>query len=211
MSVYQDMIRKLMDVFAKKEDSNIGKLFLILSEQIDPLNETFTKIENWRDIDQAEGTTLDEIGQNVGQHRGKTTDDIMRTLIRARIARNHSDGTINKMIEALALSLNTSHSTIKMKALYAEGEPAAIMIEGIPVDALNKAGMSAAQFGYIAQQIAAAGVRVASIDLSGTFAFSSQSNVMEIDLDTGFAPLDQSTGGTLGGTFDPNETVTLPF
>lgn len=211
MSTLPDMIRKLIDVFTKKQNSNIGKLLLILSEQIDQLKDTFVKIENWRDINQAEGTTLDEFGRNVGQQRGKVSDELMRVLIKARIARNKSDGTFNKMIEALARSLDTSPSTIKMKALYDEGEPAAIMIEGIPIEALNRTGLTAAQFGYIAQEVAAAGVRVASIDLSGTFSFSSQNNVMEIDAETGFAPLDQSTGGTLGTVFDPNDNIVLPF
>lgn len=211
MSVFQSMIRSLVDAFVKKDGSNNNKLIILLSEKIDTLESTFTKIESWRDINQAEGTTLDELGANVGQKRGTLSDEMLRVLIRARIARNASDGTINKMIEALALSLDASPSTIKIKALYNEGQPAALMIEGIPIDALNKTGLTAAQFGYIAQEVAAGGIRVASVDLSGTFVLSSQANALETSVDFGLAPLDQSSGGTLGASFNPADTAPLPF
>jgi hypothetical protein len=211
MSIFTSMLQKLMDLFVKKENSNIGKVILIISTQIDSLNETFLKIESWRDIDQAEGTTLDLEGSNVGQKRGQVSDEIMRVLIKARIARNNSDGTINKMIEALARSLNTTVDKIKIKALYDQGEPAALIIDGIPLTAMNRVGMSIEQFGFIAQKVAGAGIRVASVNLEGTFSFSSQYGVLETDAETGFASLEQNSGGTLGAAYNPNQSVNLPI
>jgi hypothetical protein len=211
MSVYTDIIRKLPDLFTKKSDSNVGKMVLLLSEHIDTLNETFSKIESWRDIDLAEGSTLDMIGENLGQRRGQATDEIMRVLIKARIARNSSDGTFNSVIYALARSINADPIKIKIRALYDENDPAAVVIEGVPLAELNKVGMTAVQFGYIAQKVVASGIRVAAIDLRGTFGFSSQNNVLETNTETGFAPLDQSRGGTLGATFEPDQTLQLPI
>lgn len=211
VKVFNKMIQKLTDAFSKDKNSNIGKLLLICSVQVDQLNDVFYKIENWRDIDQAQGTTLDAIGENQGQKRGKASDEIMRVLIKARIARNRSDGTINKIIDALARSLDTDPSTIKIKALFDDGEPAALMIEGIPLIALNKVGMSVGQFAYVAQQVVAAGVRIANVDVQGTFAFASEPNTLETSSEFGFAPLDQSSGGRLGTTFNPDEEIILPF
>lgn len=211
MNSFLDSIRKVPDAFKKKSTSTNGKLILILTEQVDTLTETFQTIENWRDIDQAEGKALDLLGKTFGQYRGKSTDEMLRVLIKARIARNRSDGTFNSMLDALARALSTSPNTIKLKALYADGEPAAIRIEGIPLEALNKAGLSVAQFGYIAQQVVVAGISIAAINLSGTFSLSSQANVSETSTDFGLAPLDQSTGGTLGASFEPNANVTLPI
>ncbi|WP_416730313.1 hypothetical protein [Fictibacillus sp. JL2B1089] len=211
MSVYTDMIRKLPDLFMKKSDSNVGKIILLFSEQIDTLNVTFSKVESWRDIDLAEGSTLDLIGENLGQRRGQATDEIMRVLIKARIARNSSDGTFNSVIYALARSINADPTKIKIRALYDENDPAAVVIEGVPLAELNKVGMTAVQFGYIAQKVVASGIRVASIDLRGTFGFSSQPNILETNNQTGFAPLDQSRGGTLGSTFEPDQTLQLPI
>jgi hypothetical protein len=206
-----NLLRKLTDVFTKKPDSNIGKLFLIISEQFTSLNESATNIENWRDIDQAEGFTLDLMGAARGQQRGRATDELMRVLIKARIARNNSDGTIDSMINSLALSLNTSPSSFRIKALWNEGQPVALMIDSLPLDALNKVGMTAAEFGSIAQSVTVSGMKVTSIDLTGTFAFSSVDGVVETSIEFGFAPLDQSTGGTLGASYDPNEVSTLPI
>ncbi|MBH0171012.1 hypothetical protein [Fictibacillus sp. 18YEL24] len=211
MSTYTDFMRKLTDIFTKKEDSKVSKLVLLLSEQLDSLSNTLIKVENWRDIDTAEGSTLDLIGENVGQRRGQATDEMMRVLIKARIARNSSDGTFDKVIVALANSINASPSKIKIRALYNEGEPAAVIIEGVPIAELNKVGMTALQFGYIAQQVVASGIRVDSIDLRGTFSFSSQNNTLQFDPAAGFAPSDQSSGGTLGATFNPNEEISLPI
>lgn len=212
MSIYTDFLRKLTDVFRKEEGSNVGKLVLLLSEQIDTLNDTFYKIESWRDVDTAEGAALDLIGDNVGQRRGTVGDELYRVLIKARIARNSSDGTINSVIAALARSIDADPSKIKIRALWSSGgDPAAVIIEGVPLAELNKVGMTAAQFGYIAQKIVAGGIKVASIDLRGTFSFSSVNNVLQTDPAAGFAPLDKSRGGTLGAAFDPDENIDLPI
>lgn len=160
MSVFQDMMRKLTDVFNKNPGSNVSKVYLLLSSQIDQLNDTYTRIGDWRDIEQAEGVALDNYGKNFGQLRGTANDEKYRIFIRAKIARDNSDGTTNAMINALALSLNTSPSTIKVQDLWDEFEPAALMIESIPTELLNKAGITTAEFGEFAQDVAAAGVRV---------------------------------------------------
>lgn len=176
MSVFNELFRKLTDAYTKNPDSNIGKLVVILSEQIDEVRGTLNKIEEWRDIDKAQGTTLDLIGENVGQTRGLATDEIMRILIRARVARNLSDGTFNGIIKALAVTLNTTSDRIKIKELYDDiddPEPAAIAITGLPLDVLNNSGLSATQFGLITQRVLPGGVRVAVIELAGTFSFSS--------------------------------------
>lgn len=176
MSVFNDLFRKLTDAYTKNPDSNIGKLVVILSEQIDEVRGTLNKIEEWRDIDKAQGTTLDLIGENVGQTRGLATDEIMRILIRARVARNLSDGTFNGIIKALAVTLNTTSDRIKIKELYDDiddPEPAAIAITGLPLDVLNNSGLSATQFGLITQRVLPGGVRVAVIELAGTFSFAS--------------------------------------
>lgn len=211
MSVFNDLFRKLTDAYTKNPDSNIGKLVVILSEQIDEVRGTLNKIEEWRDIDKAEGTTLDLIGENVGQTRGLATDEIMRILIRARVARNLSDGTFNGIIKALAVTLNTTADRIKIKELYDDiddPEPAAIAITGLPLDVLNNSGLSATQFGLITQRVLPGGVRVAVIELAGTFSFASGSTV-ETSVQ-GFADIAGTTGGTLSGLL-VNDTTELPI
>lgn len=213
MSVFQDMFRRLTDTYTKNEDSNIGKVLLLLSEQIDDLNESFVAIENYRDLNQASGTTLDLIGKAIGQPRGKATDEVYRILLRARIARNASDGTTNKIINALALALNTDPSDIRISELTDGGvyEPATVGLVNLPIEALLGAGMTATQFGILLQRVVAAGVRVASVDLTGSFQLSENAASSSIDNDKGLANLDQTTGGTLSGSFSPEDEVELPI
>jgi hypothetical protein len=205
------LLRKLTDVFKKNTNSNIGKLFLIISEQFTSLEESATTIENWYDIDQAEGTSLDLIGKDHGQQRGTATDEIMRVLIKARMARNNSDGTINGIINAIALALDTAPNTFRIKPLWVDGQPVALMVDNLPLEALNKVGMSVAEFGAIVQSVTVGGMKVTSIDLSGTFALSSVNNILQTSVEFGLAPLDQSTGGTLGASYDPSQSSDLPI
>lgn len=213
MSVFQEMFRRLTDTYTKKEDSNIGKVLLLLSEQIDDLNESFFAIENYRDLNQATGSTLDLIGKAIGQPRGKATDEVYRILLRARIARNASDGTTDKIINALALALNTDPSDIRISELTDGGvyEPATVGLVNLPIEALLGAGMTATQFGILLQRVVAAGVRVASVDLTGSFQLSENAASSSIDNDKGLANLDQTTGGTLSGSFSPEDEVELPI
>lgn len=211
MSVFNDLFRKLTDAYTKNPNSNIGKLLVIVSDQLDDVRNTLDRVEQWRDIDKAKGTTLDLIGENVGQTRGLATDEIMRILIRARVARNLSDGTFNGIISALAVTLNTTPDKIKIKELYDDiddPEPAAIAITGLPLDVLNQSGLSATQFGKITQRVMPGGVRVAVIELAGTFSFAS--GTTNESSPEGFANVDGTTGGTLSGLL-VNDDTELPI
>lgn len=213
MALFQDMFRRLTDAYTKNEDSNIGKVLLLLSEQIDDLNGSLIAIENYRDLNQATGTTLDLIGKALGQPRGKATDEVYRILIRARIARNASDGTTDKIIHALALALNTEPTDIKVSELSDSGvyEPATVGLVNLPLDALLNAGMTATQFGILMQRVVAAGVRVASVDLTGTFQLAESATVSVIDGEKGLSDFTQTTGGTLSGSFSPEQEIELPI
>lgn len=213
MISFIDTFRKLTDVFTKNPDSVIGKYILLITDKTNEVRTAFEQIESWRDIQQAEGTTLDLIGKSWGQERGNVTDEVLRLLILARIARNNSNGTFNNMIEVLARTLNTDPSTIKMRAMYevTEGKKAAaIRIEGLPITALNEAGLSTSQFGFLVQRVAPAGVTVESISLQGTFRMSNVANQVETSAE-GFAPVDQSTGGTLSAIYEPSGDKELPI
>ncbi|WP_144495796.1 DUF2612 domain-containing protein [Bacillus pumilus] len=207
----KDLINRLTDAFQKDEKSNIGKLFLIVDEQLTAVRKTLTTAEKWRDIDNAKGRGLDLIGDNVAQNRGRATDEIYRVLIRGKIARNISDGTTNRIIEALSKTLNCEYNEINIYTVKEDGEnePAAIIVKKAPLEALNKVGMSATQFSSIVQKTVAAGVRVAYINLNGTFRFSFIPDEIETS-QFGFSS-DGTDGGTLGGIFEPEDDYPLPI
>ena len=212
MITVQDMLRRLTDVFRKDQDSNIGKLMAIFAAQLQKLEQTVQRVEEWRDIDKAEGTTLDRIGENVGQPRGVATDEIYRILIKSKIARNLSKGDINTIITVLATALNTDPSEIRIVELYNDPvapEPAAISIIQLPLRRINEVGMDPAQFARIVQRTVAAGVRVGVIELVGTFEYGSIGDPP--DPERGFADINQTFGGTLGAAYSPGNVPDLPI
>ncbi|MUG68633.1 hypothetical protein GNP94_21925 [Paenibacillus campinasensis] len=209
----KDMLRRLTDVYNKDPNSNIGRLIGILHEQMVQVNQTLHRIEDWRSIDKAEGVVLDRIGQNVVQPRGAATDEIYRVLLKSKVARNLSTSDTNTIIRVLALALDCEFSEIKIKPKWLDPEdpePAAITLIQVPVQRLNEVGMSPMQFAQIIQHTVAAGVRVAQVELTGTFQFSSQYNQLESG-PTGFADVDMTTGGTLGEVYEPGDDYELPI
>ena len=212
MNALQKMLRRLTDNYSKDPDSNVGKLLNIAATEIEGLEETTDKIRLWRDIDHAEGETLDRIGYNVQQWRGQATDPIYRILIKSKIARNLSDGSVNTIIEVLAITLDVEYDQIQVRELWddtVDPEPAAIFVD-VPAEPLNEIGFSITQFGRLVNRIVAAGVR-ASVLFQGTFQFSSSIDSSETDTDTGFADLAQTQGGQLGEIYDPEDDPDLPI
>lgn len=78
-----------------------------------------------------------------------------------------------------------------------------------PLDSLNSSGLSINQFLQIVESISAGGVRIAYVHLEGSFSFSS-TNDLESSVE-GFADIEGTVGGTLGGVFIPAEDYKLPI
>lgn len=210
----KSLLDRLTDNYTKDPNSRIGKLFLIFSEQLQELEHTFNRIDQWRSIDDAEGTTLDRIGRVVLQPRGTATDEVYRILLKSKIARNLSTGDINTIINVLAVALDVEPSEITIQEMYGdplEPEPAAIKVIQLPLEQINEAGMSPHHFAQIVQRTVAAGVRVGIIELTGTFEFASGNDV-EIDPDAGFSDDNQEIGGYLGFAYSQgNDNGDLPI
>ncbi|MGN8233244.1 hypothetical protein ACTHAL_001472 [Priestia flexa] len=122
MTLFKDMINKLTDLFTKNENSNIGKLIRVVSSELDSVQKTLETTEQWRDIDQAEGTTLDLIGENVGQPRDNSVDDEFRLLIKTKIFSNLSAGDIESVNQLLRIYLGEQFVSIQ-EGWNLEGTP----------------------------------------------------------------------------------------
>lgn len=209
----KEMLSRFADVFNKNPNSNIGKLISILHGQMNDLNSTLVKVQEWRSIDVAQGTTLDRIGQNVIQSRGAATDEVYRVLLKSKIARNLSKTDVNTIIRVLSLALDSQHSDIRIQEKFndlSDPEPAAISLIRVPIKRLNEVGLSPMQFGQIIQKTVAAGVRVAQIELAGTFRLSSVYDQLQQDA-FGLADPDMTTGGSLGTVYVPGNDYGLPI
>lgn len=151
----QSIVKRLSDYFDKTPDSNISKQMSIFAAEAKEVKATNDRIRQWRNIDDAEGDGLDLIGQNVNQPRGIATDEVYRILLKSKIARNLSDGTIDMIIQVLAILLSVDHKMIKIKEKWndsEEPEPAAIKVIELPLTKLNEAGLDPANFVRIVQR-----------------------------------------------------------
>lgn len=215
MPNFWEQIRdKLTENYDKSPGSKVSRLLKIVADELEEIKVALTTIESWRDIDTAQGATLDRIGLNVEQFRGLASDDIYRVLIKSKIARNRSDGTINTMIEVLSIALDADPSEIGIQELYADEfapEPAAISVVSVPIARLLEIGMTGPQFGQLVAKMTAAGVGLKNVELFGTFQLSSQGNVLENDLAIGLGDVnDPDVGGTLGEIYQPEQDIILP-
>ncbi|AFC32127.1 hypothetical protein PM3016_5427 [Paenibacillus mucilaginosus 3016] len=212
MSFWEQMRKRLTDVFKKNPESNISKFLRLAAEPMDEIEAVLWQIHAWRDLDQAEGTTLDLIGSNVGQPRGVVSDPIYRALIRSKIARNLSTGTLDSIIEVLALALDSDPSTIKLEELSedeVDPKPAAIRVAGLPYNRLDTMGISTTQFLQLVKSVVSPGVQVESIEFSGTLRLSDVGAAKRPGL--GLGDDAKTTGGTLGNVYAGDDTPELPI
>lgn len=156
MKVFQKIKELITDNYKKSLNSNVGKLHHIISRELNLLTMTFNRIEEWRDLDKAPGSTLDLIGRNFLEPRNNMSDEDYRTFIITKIAANRSPGdieTINKVCQTLFKDDFIRAEELWDNELY-NNEPAGFRI------VLNE-GTKAAIPSRQVSRVAAGGVRVA--------------------------------------------------
>lgn len=161
MFSYKNIMSKFS--YFQKRDGYLSKLMKLFSVEMIALKETIDRVEEWRDIDKAEGETLDDIGTNVKRYRGKLNDTIYRILLKAKIAQNLSDGTINTMIKIIALTLSMDLKKVRIKELWHDShfnEPAAIKFEASFYKDIYQMGLDTYTLTEILSDIAGGGIRV---------------------------------------------------
>lgn len=166
------MLNMIPDAFAKTKESNFGKVFIILSNELEKAKQAAETIEEWRDIDLAEGKTLDRIGNDYEQHRGQDGDSLYRFMIKSKIEQSQSNGTFNELINVICRTINCQPEDVNIVAgrFYDAlgnytGEPLAIEINSVPMRFFVDSGIKVSAFIDSVRSSAAAGVRIISISI----------------------------------------------
>lgn len=207
--VLERFVDRLTDAYNKNPESNVMKLARLTTEHIQQNQDVYQRMSDWKDVDKAEGRVLDMHGADVKQARGQLPDQAYRVLIKSKIKRNLSNGSINAIIDFVSFILQINERDVTVTELWQSGKPAALQIIA-PVGPISNTGLSVRQFGTLLDLIVAGGVRAESI-FEGTFEFSSVVDAVETDANKGFANLSQTTGGTLGLLYDPANDYELPI
>lgn len=210
MSLKEKIINKLTDAYNKNPESNIGKVIGVMISEFEELKSTLERIESWRNIDNAEGEALDDIGVDINQYRGKTNDEIYRVLLKSKRARDLSEGDTNTIINIIAMSLDAKKEDIEIVETWMEDnpEPNGVRILDIPISKINESGMSPEQFVQLIRTAVAAGVAVKTIELSGTFEYGAVGE--DQDENRGFADIEQEAGGYYGAIVKSEDDYDLP-
>lgn len=149
--LYYKAWRRLPERFRKPNNLD---LYYVLYGGYGELEKGFASINDSRNIDKAQGETLDKLGANVGQFRYGEDDDLYRLLIKTRIIANLSIGDIPTINKIMSILVKDIFLGIKETWSYEKhrNEPAAIVLQlseiwsNIPLEIIHR--------------IKAAGVRV---------------------------------------------------
>lgn len=150
--------------------SRYGRQTMLFAEwlqwQFKQLQDLFTTVEDFRELDNANGEVLDAIGAQYNQLRGEADDSFYRIMIRSKMAINSGISTVNGLLDIIARSLNIPKKGIEIEPLRKwngttvdDSEPLAIAIRNIPLQWANTEW----EQNYIIDRIrsgVAAGVRV---------------------------------------------------
>lgn len=198
-----DSLERLPHTYENRKDEpdkpsrKLWRFLNIFTQEIDQLKRVKDDLRIIRDIDQARGTTLDRIGANVQQSRGRTEDSVYKTLIKTKIARNINQGDINNLIEVIAVSMGCAQSEVEVieKWTLSTPEPAGLIIKP-PIRALLNIGLTPAQFTPLMSRMTAGGVGVDGL-YRGSFQFAAIYDQPVYNSDKGFER------GTLGAFYSP--------
>lgn len=133
MSFLDSLKNRLTDRFKRTALSNTHKLLQVFSGQLDDINETLYKIQEWRDIDKAEGVQLDKLGSEIVQeYRNGQTDEEYRLRIKVKIVANLSKGDIPTVNNVLRMFLGNSFISVQemwsLQDPIIDSRPASILI-----------------------------------------------------------------------------------
>lgn len=199
---FDNLVRNLPDSYKKTKDSNNYKLLEIErlsgTKLLDNLNEIFES----NDLEKAAGKTLDFYGDFVGQPRGNATDEQYRFLIKAKVARNHSIGTIDSVVNILAYIFGCNPDKISIYEYTTQVDKfGTIRIDSVPIEEIIKAELSIEQVEEIIRALLPVGITLEEIVYRGTFKFVATESEIETEQTDGSRGFSANETSKEGGTF----------
>lgn len=104
MHKLKSLLEKFPHLYTKFEDSNLGKVLSVFSDELTEIENTKSEVELQDNLSYATGETLDRHGEIVGQDRRGLGDNKYRKYIETRVIANLSGGdipTINKVFNLI--------------------------------------------------------------------------------------------------------------
>lgn len=101
------LIAEISDHWVKDPRGNMYKLLDAYNTGFEQISDIADKVERWRAIQDAEGTTLDLFGQDINTSRPTKEDDPYRFLIKLKVLLSRAQGTIPSIVHITSTALGT--------------------------------------------------------------------------------------------------------
>lgn len=98
--------------------TNIGKILAIYAEGFEIIQENAQRVQDWNDLDQAEGVVLDRYGKNVGVARQGSTDKFYRLLIKTKRMAQLSGGDLNTITDATCTLFDIAEDAVRIVEVF---------------------------------------------------------------------------------------------
>lgn len=199
--------KNLPDVYKQSTDSNNYKILELERVTCISLREALQEINQILDLDNASGKTLDFYGERVGQPRGKATDEQYLIMIKSKIMQNLCNGSHKSIIDSICMTFNCEPSEVILKD--DQNNTCAVVISSLPLNIINKAGLTTEQTVAMIKRLLPVGVTLTSFLFDGTFEFSDSES--DYDETKGFSDDSGTIGGYLGVTQSDTTDEVLPI
>ncbi|MBS0948272.1 hypothetical protein JK167_11315 [Levilactobacillus brevis] len=161
-------IKDLPPSFDRSTGSNNWKMMQLAEQPINAGEKRLDMLLRMRSLDTAEGGFLDRIGNLIGVYRGQMDDDFYRRMIYARLARRHTDGTINQIYDVVSVILSADPHEFWVRPLWnVTGEPMAIEVLNVPAIYIDSQEKEAMLLDQVRASVAAP-ARVATVQFRTT-------------------------------------------
>lgn len=162
MDIFKEYLDKLTGAFNTEYGPNIQKLVRFFSASLSDVRDIFNGIATYRNIDQASGKLLDDIGDKLNEKRGKADDRFYRIMLKSKIVARRGDTTVNGILTTIKNAFGVDIKGVKI--INHPSEPLTVSIIDVPLDIAQTEW----EQNYLMQRIkgaVAVGVRVDEVRL----------------------------------------------
>lgn len=106
-----ELLAEISDHWVKDHNGNLYKLLDTYNGGFEQISDMANQVEEWRAIQDAEGTTLDLFGQNLSTSRPTQKDDSYRFLLRLKVLLSRAQGTLPSITHITSTALGTTQGT----------------------------------------------------------------------------------------------------
>lgn len=103
----EQLLAEISDYWYKRPGGNMYKLIDAFNKPLEAISDNAYKVERWRALKDAKGTTLDLFGADIQTYRPSQDDDEYRFIIHIMELLSRAQGTIPSMMKIMSSALET--------------------------------------------------------------------------------------------------------